>query len=360
MHLRIAENIRRLRQESHLTQVQLAERLGVSYQAVSRWENETTYPDIELLPAIAALFGVTVDHLLGSNTEAQQASRQRGWDKLRSITDPRERVAHLRQMHRAFPDDWYLFVRLCAEEPSRDERYRLTEELLATCPVPFARERAIRNMIRTEDEDKVVDYMAKQNIFEEQWDVLLEDRYRSRGEADKYRKKKQELLRCHINAVFGRLTESGTCELDPDPAEGDKGARTVLAMIAAMTGTGLTSEHPVAGDGGIDLWFSERAWAGISIACALSAEGDTAAAMTVLEDAADLIRRVRALPADTPLSYHTHGLDYFDTTRAKLGGVHYHHDHMTEQFAHRGFDALRQDERYTERFEAARRVFVEE
>ena len=58
MTLRIAENIRRLRQERGLTQGQLAERLGVSYQAVSRWENETTYPDIELLPAIASLFGI--------------------------------------------------------------------------------------------------------------------------------------------------------------------------------------------------------------------------------------------------------------------------------------------------------------
>ena len=54
MNLRIAENIKRLRQESQLTQAQLAERLGVSYQAVSRWENETTYPDIELLPSWAA------------------------------------------------------------------------------------------------------------------------------------------------------------------------------------------------------------------------------------------------------------------------------------------------------------------
>ena len=61
MNLRIAENIRRLRQKQNLTQVQLADRLGVSYQAVSRWENETTYPDIELLPNIAAFFGVTVD-----------------------------------------------------------------------------------------------------------------------------------------------------------------------------------------------------------------------------------------------------------------------------------------------------------
>ena len=76
MNLRIAENIRRLRQENNLTQVQLADRLGVSYQAVSRWENETTYPDIELLPLIAAVFGVTVDYLLGGTAEDQRQSAE--------------------------------------------------------------------------------------------------------------------------------------------------------------------------------------------------------------------------------------------------------------------------------------------
>ena len=76
MNLRIAENIKRLRQESQLTQAQLAERLGVSYQAISRWENETTYPDIELLPSIAALFGVTVDYLL-TGQPAGNAQRRR-------------------------------------------------------------------------------------------------------------------------------------------------------------------------------------------------------------------------------------------------------------------------------------------
>ena len=74
MNLRIAENIRRLRQEQNLTQAQLADRLGVSYQAISRWENETTYPDIELLPTIAGLFGVTVDELLGSTPTDQKES----------------------------------------------------------------------------------------------------------------------------------------------------------------------------------------------------------------------------------------------------------------------------------------------
>lgn len=62
-HMKVGENIRALRQRKGLTQEQVAQRLGVTYQAVSKWENGTNTPDIALLPEIAALFGVTIDAL---------------------------------------------------------------------------------------------------------------------------------------------------------------------------------------------------------------------------------------------------------------------------------------------------------
>ena len=63
MKLTIGENIRNYRRKQDLTQEEFAECLGVSYQSVSRWENGSTYPDIELLPAISKLLGITVDEL---------------------------------------------------------------------------------------------------------------------------------------------------------------------------------------------------------------------------------------------------------------------------------------------------------
>lgn len=63
MKLTIGENIRDYRRKQDLTQEEFAECLGVSYQSVSRWENGATYPDIELLPAISKLLGITVDEL---------------------------------------------------------------------------------------------------------------------------------------------------------------------------------------------------------------------------------------------------------------------------------------------------------
>lgn len=58
-----ADNLRRLRLEKGYTQENLAEKLGVAPQSVSRWECGTTLPDVMLLPALAKLYGVTVDDL---------------------------------------------------------------------------------------------------------------------------------------------------------------------------------------------------------------------------------------------------------------------------------------------------------
>ncbi len=65
--MKIGKNIRLLRQRKGLTQEQVAQQLGVTYQAVSKWENDTNTPDIALLPEIAALFGVTIDALFAQD-----------------------------------------------------------------------------------------------------------------------------------------------------------------------------------------------------------------------------------------------------------------------------------------------------
>lgn len=61
----IQENIYKLRKEAAMTQRQLANALGVSYQTVSKWENALTMPDISLLGDLAKVFKITTDQLLG-------------------------------------------------------------------------------------------------------------------------------------------------------------------------------------------------------------------------------------------------------------------------------------------------------
>lgn len=64
----IGKNIKKLRKERGLTQEELAELLGVSFQAVSKWENESGMPDISQVIPLANVFGVTTDTLFGTET----------------------------------------------------------------------------------------------------------------------------------------------------------------------------------------------------------------------------------------------------------------------------------------------------
>lgn len=59
------EKIKKLRQSYNISQVELAQRLGVTKQCVSNWENDNVLPSIEMLVKIAEQFNVTTDYLLG-------------------------------------------------------------------------------------------------------------------------------------------------------------------------------------------------------------------------------------------------------------------------------------------------------
>lgn len=83
MKLTIGENIRNFRKKNDLTQEALADRLGVTYQSISRWENGNTYPDLELIPAIAEVLAVTVDELLGMPQIEKEKRAVKTFDKLR-------------------------------------------------------------------------------------------------------------------------------------------------------------------------------------------------------------------------------------------------------------------------------------
>lgn len=67
----IGNRISQLRREKGITQEEMAEKLGVTPQAVSKWENDISYPDILLLPKIAKMFDVTVDELLSGESRKE-------------------------------------------------------------------------------------------------------------------------------------------------------------------------------------------------------------------------------------------------------------------------------------------------
>ena len=72
MQLNIGIKIRELRRRDGRTQDNLAETLGVTAQAVSRWESGGSYPDMEMIPAIANYFHISIDELFGYHDEREE------------------------------------------------------------------------------------------------------------------------------------------------------------------------------------------------------------------------------------------------------------------------------------------------
>ncbi len=72
MYIQLGEKIRTLRKSRNISQEVLAQYLGVSFQAVSKWENGDTMPDVALIPALASFFEVSTDELFSFNLLEQE------------------------------------------------------------------------------------------------------------------------------------------------------------------------------------------------------------------------------------------------------------------------------------------------
>ena len=111
-----AERLKKLRTDNQITQESLAKDLGVSYQAVSKWETSQNYPDITLLPAIANYFGVSADYLLGIELDRRQDRIDAYFDKAINYNHTGElekSVEMLRAALKEYPNNCRLLFKLC-------------------------------------------------------------------------------------------------------------------------------------------------------------------------------------------------------------------------------------------------------
>lgn len=74
-NMTFAEKLKSLRKQASMSQEQLAEKLGVSRQAVTKWETDTGIPDIENIKSISSLFDISIDELLSNENASQKKIR---------------------------------------------------------------------------------------------------------------------------------------------------------------------------------------------------------------------------------------------------------------------------------------------
>lgn len=138
MAKKIGEKIREMRKSKGISQEGLANVLGVSFQAVSKWETGTTAPDVSLIPAIASYFGVSIDDLFDYNALenekiidniCRQAAQCR-------FDDPIRAESILREGLKQFPANEHMLtvlVYVLWSIPGRDQELTETCKQLLDC-----------------------------------------------------------------------------------------------------------------------------------------------------------------------------------------------------------------------------------
>jgi transcriptional regulator with XRE-family HTH domain len=115
MQIKLGEKIRELRHRDGRTQEVLADALGVSSQAVSRWEANGGYPDMEIIPAIANYFHITIDELFGYNGEREEKIHKildEADEMINAQGDMEPCITMLRRAVSEFPSEAQILLRL--------------------------------------------------------------------------------------------------------------------------------------------------------------------------------------------------------------------------------------------------------
>ncbi len=288
MKLTIGENIRQFRRKNDMTQEALADRLGVTCQSISRWENGTTYPDLELIPAIAGILAVTVDELLGMPQIEKEKRAAEAFDALRRECMKRDYDADritallqdIRRNYLASSSAWRPWVegndRAFRDPKILPEVRLLAEAYLERHPM---HPHTLETMAEIEDEDHLLDFLKKYTTpFDCSERTLLFNRYFRRGDAERFEAERRYQLFIALDVLLCPRYLRKWGESDDRKAEADKFMGTMLSLIRSD-----------AEDDRLDMWAEDRMELGIKSAIRLVSANQFEDAIEQLETVVKLL-----------------------------------------------------------------------
>ena len=308
MKLTIGENIRNFRKKHDLTQEAFADRLGVTYQSVSRWENGTTYPDLELLPAIAEALSVTFDELLGMPQIEKEKRAAETFDELRRECVKREYDADkintlLRDIRRNYLDSdsaWRPWVE-GNDRAFRDPKILPEARLLAQTYLDHhpMNPHVIETIAEIEDEEHLQDFLNKYTTpFDCSARALLFTRYLRRWDSERFESERNYQLYHAFNILLCSryLLNLGDSEENTDAAE--RFMQTMLSLIRCD-----------AVDDRLDMWIADRLEQGFKSVVRFAKNGEIEDAIAKLESVVKLLEDVMKITEEVQLPTSCRFLD---------------------------------------------------
>ena len=313
MKLSIGENIRSYRKKNDLTQEQLAERLGVTYQSVSRWENGTTYPDLELLPAISNELSVTVDELLGMPQAEKEKRAEEAFDELRRECmkkeyDAERIVALIRDIRLNYMGSGFAWRPWCEgnDRAFRDpvvlpEVRLMAEAYLARYPMyPHA----IQTMAYIEDEEHLEAFLEKYTTpFDCSARALLFERYWRRMDGEKFEQERRYQFWNALDILLSSRYLHKWRADDETRRAADEWMEALLALVRRD-----------AADDAPDAWVDNRIDLGLKRAGWLVSDGKNGEALAEIEAAVSLLEKTMEITDEGKLPVSCRFLDGMERT----------------------------------------------
>ncbi|MBQ8408302.1 MAG: helix-turn-helix transcriptional regulator [Clostridia bacterium] len=217
----IGEKIKYLRQKNSVTQETLAEYLNITYQSISKWENNNALPDISLVVPLANFFGVSIDELFDRNVDGEEEAIKEYNEKDKELARQglvKEQVALWRSAVLKYPRSYKSLQMLAnclwtlrndptipEEERTRNikESVEINERILSDCTDDAVRYSALQILVYSygdpslpcANEEKAVEYAKKCPVLYASQNLLLEHAYFSEeGKAHAKETKHQNIL----------------------------------------------------------------------------------------------------------------------------------------------------------------------
>ena len=304
MELLFAKRLKENRLKQGLTQEQLADRIGISYQSVSKWERSGGLPDITILPRLAACFGITVDELIGCDEQTREEDVRSFFKRYWAIPSPEgdgQRLALAKEYYRKYPRDYSVMwiledaILQCPEdyEKNEDLMLELHEKIMSGCTEEDYRRDSLRRVCMIAGDAALEERIAKSGVrWENALEIgeLREERFLTQRRWDEYRGERDAtdlLAFMHYIGRNGYDYYSAENEYPfGEPARTVAWEIHVMRLLAAFDPSGIVPD-------GWSGWYAQSA---IKASGALTASGKTDEGFALLEEALDLCERWISFP----------------------------------------------------------------